>query len=588
MKTPRETSSNSSNPTEPGRAGAGQGRRVRLVDATEVTRHGQTGLVLLALRATRRGVVATQLADDGTSGDSTVLDDADLPDWVAAREPERPRWVWSDTSRWYPPLLAAGVRVERCVDLRLCHVILRNALASASSALATAAEDPWDAPAPARAAAASDALFELEPPRDDDDPVAEWRRQRAAVSGAPGGGRLGLLLAAESVGALVAAEMRFAGLPFDIAEHDRVLTKLLGPRASAGRPERLEALAGELRGLLGAPGLNPDSQQDLLKSLQNAGLRVQSTSKWELREVEHPVVAPLLEYKSLSRLLSANGWHWAETWVDASRFRPGYVPGGVVTGRWAADGGGALQLPKQVRSAVVADPGWKFVVADAAQLEPRVLAAMSGDRAMARAGQASDMYQGMVDTGAVETRSQAKYGMLGAIYGGTTGESGRMRPRLEKAFPVAMAFVEAAARAGEHGDVVSTWLGRSSPPGRDLGFDETASPAQQRSRQQRAAAWGRFTRNFVVQGTAAEWALCWMGSLRRRLWALDGTTLVDKPHLVFFLHDELLVHTPAALADEVADAMREAAAEAGRLLFGGAPVEFALSVSIVDRYSDAK
>jgi DNA polymerase I len=57
---------------------------------------------------------------------------------------------------------------------------------------------------------------------------------------------------------------------------------------------------------------------------------------------------------------------------------------------------------------------------------------------------------------------------------------------------------------------------------------------------------------------------------------------------VFFLHDELIVHTPQHLAEEVAAAMREAAAEAGRLLFGQVPVEFAVSVSIVERYSDAK
>jgi len=57
---------------------------------------------------------------------------------------------------------------------------------------------------------------------------------------------------------------------------------------------------------------------------------------------------------------------------------------------------------------------------------------------------------------------------------------------------------------------------------------------------------------------------------------------------VFFLHDELIVHTPEALAEVVAVALRESAAEAGRLLFGAAPVEFALSVAIVDRYSDAK
>jgi DNA polymerase-1 len=57
---------------------------------------------------------------------------------------------------------------------------------------------------------------------------------------------------------------------------------------------------------------------------------------------------------------------------------------------------------------------------------------------------------------------------------------------------------------------------------------------------------------------------------------------------VFFLHDELIVHTVAELAEDVVVAMRESAAEAGRLLFGGAPVEFAVSVAVVDRYSDAK
>ena len=546
-------------------------------------------MVFIALRSTLPGVIATDFADDGTPGVSTIVDPGDLATWIAAREHERPRWVWNDTSRWYPPLLAAGVRVERCVDLRLCRTILRNAVATASSALATAERDAWDAPPPTAARARqTDALFDLEPPADDDDPVAEWQRQRDAVAGAGDAGRLALLLAAESVGALVAAEMTFAGLPWSVEEHDRVLTHALAPRIPNARPARLEALVDRLRDLLDAPTLNPDSQQDLLKALQNAGFRVESTSKWEIREIDHPAVAPLLEYKSLSRLLTANGWHWLEEWVRDGRFRPVYVPGGVVTGRWASDGGGALQLPKQVRSAVVPDPGWRFVVADASQLEPRVLAAMSGDRAMARAGQANDMYQGMVDTGAVETREQAKYGMLGAIYGGTTGESGRMRPRIEKAFPAAMAFVEAAARAGEHGDVVSTWLGRSSPPGEKLGYDETATEVQKRRTQQRAAAWGRFTRNFVVQGTAAEWALCWMGSLRRRLWSFEGGTLVEKPHLVFFLHDELIVHTPAQAAEDVAVAMRESAAEAGRLLFGRAPVEFAVSVAIVDRYSDAK
>ena len=59
-------------------------------------------------------------------------------------------------------------------------------------------------------------------------------------------------------------------------------------------------------------------------------------------------------------------------------------------------------------------------------------------------------------------------------------------------------------------------------------------------------------------------------------------------HLVFFLHDELVVHTPEALAPAVEAALREAAVEAGRMLFGSAPVEFALTVATVESYADAK
>ncbi|MDP9026736.1 MAG: bifunctional 3'-5' exonuclease/DNA polymerase, partial [Actinomycetota bacterium] len=64
--------------------------------------------------------------------------------------------------------------------------------------------------------------------------------------------------------------------------------------------------------------------------------------------------------------------------------------------------------------------------------------------------------------------------------------------------------------------------------------------------------------------------------------------LTARPHLVFFLHDELIVHTPVEHAEEVAGALRTSAVEAGRLLFGAAPVEFAITVATVDSYDQAK
>ena len=198
-----------------------------------------------------------------------------------------------------------------------------------------------------------------------------------------------------------------------------------------------------------APELNPDSPPDLLKALGRVGLVTTSTRSWELKKLDHPAIAPLLEYKKLSRLLAANGWHWLDANVADGRFRPDYVVGGVVTGRWASKGGGgALQLPKQIRGAVVADPGWKLVVADASQLEPRILAAMSGDARMAEAGREKDMYAGILASGAVATRAEAKVAMLGAMYGATTGESGRLMPKLTRAYPKAIGLVEDAARRG--------------------------------------------------------------------------------------------------------------------------------------------
>ena len=547
---------------------------------------------VVLVRRGREAVEAREQGDDGTTIGVTRLPAGQLARFVRDRERTPVRWVWDDTTRWYPPLLDAGARVERCTDLRLTHAVLRRSPFVDQSLLVGDRTAGWDALQPVTAT--DPALFPLEDPADALDPVAEHERQQAAVAASTEPARLALLLAAESSGALVAAEMTHAGLPWRAEVHARLLTELLGPRPAAGqRPAVLEALAQEVRAALRAPELNPDSPGALLTALRAAGLPVEDTRSWTLEQLDHPVVRPLLEYKKLSRLLTANGWAWLDTWVRDGRFRSWFVPGGVVTGRWASNGGGALSVPTQVRPAAVADDGWRLVVADVAQLEPRVLAGMSGDGAMAEAARAADLYEGMVAGGAVETRAQAKLALLGAMYGATRGESGRIMPRLTRRYPRAIG--RSAARAGERGEVVHTLLGRGSPrptgawAERVVALGEPAEDAGSREDRDRARrAWGRFTRNFVVQGTGAEWALCWLADLRNRLWRIGGTgTPAERPHLVFFLHDEVLVHTPEHLAAEVAEEVRVAAATAGRLLFGGFPVDFPLDVSVVRSWADA-
>jgi DNA polymerase-1 len=241
------------------------------------------------------------------------------------------------------------------------------------------------------------------------------------------------------------------------------------------------------------------------------------------------------------------------------------VPSGVVSGRWSSRGGGALQIPKALRGAVVADPGWALVVADAGQLEPRVLAALSHDPGMLRAtaDPSGDLYTALARqvSGTAEVsdqqRAEMKVALLSAMYGGGAGGPGMAA--LRRRFPAALAFLERAARTGEDGGLVRSVLGRTCPPPSDgwiAGVPDAVVAARARGR-------GRFTRNFVIQASAADWANAFIASLRLRL---AGLSAQPQPELVFFLHDEVIVHTPTALADDVVRAVQEAGAHACRLV----------------------
>lgn len=550
----------------------------------------------IALVASGAGrYAAVELDENDAERHRDVLTSAELPGWVAEADAvEQTRWIIRSAREIYALLLNEGVRLNRTHDLLLCHAILRD---TDSVARPLAPSPAWVRREPTDDAPS---LFDALHDSAADDPVTEildqYREQRRVMAAARDG-RLTLLCAAESAGGLIAEEMRVAGLPWDTSVHDAILTETLGTRPMAGGlPSRMVELGEQVRRILSDPTLHLDSHQKLLRALHRVGVQVESTSRWELAQHPHAVVEPLLAYKKMARLLSANGWAWLAEWVHDGRFRPVYIPGGVVTGRWASAGGGALQLPRSLRPAVRADPGWTLVVADVAQLEPRMLAAMASDKAMARAAQGTDLYAGVVESGAVGTREEAKYAVLGAMYGATTGDSGRLVPRLRKVYPRAMALVDAAARTGEDGGIVSTWLGRSSPRPADewtrLQSEATsadADPAVVALARRRARDWGRFTRNFVVQGTAAEWSLIWLAEIRHRLQQIPETfteaaasgPFARVPHLAFFLHDEVILHVPEQHAEAAADAVREAAAVATRRLFGGFPIDVPLDLRIV-------
>ncbi len=534
------------------------------------------------------GGVLRPVAEDGTPlGPPEPV--ADLVAAIASREAAASaddpiRWVWAATGRLYPRLLKAGVRLGRSHDLALTETVL---LAHAGrwgeprSLLAALARLNGQAVPDDRAAHDGPPTLFDDGPADDIEAVVAVhadQQRRIAESG------VRLLVAAESAGGLAGAEMGHDGLPWSADVHDALLTDLMGPRPSGGlRPRRLQELADAIGEAFGRR-VNPDSPAQVVKAFATVGVTVPSTRSHVLREVEHPAAGLLLAYKELARLYVAHGWSWLDAWVRDGRFRPEYVVGGVVSGRWATSGGGALQIPKVLRRAVVADPGWTLVVADAAQLEPRVLAALAGDRAFATAAGETDLYAALAGAFGGE-RDKAKIALLSAMYGGSSGEAPQLLAIMRSRFPDAYEYVESAARAGEAGKLVRSRLGRTCPPPsaawRELAVQDSGRSAV-RSR-------GRFTRNFVVQASAADWALVLLAALRRRLASMAGDGPTDQaPRLVFFQHDEVVVHTPSPLTDAVTTAITASADEARRLVFGDTPVRFPLGAVPVTCYADAK
>lgn len=581
---------------------------------------------------------------------------------VAAVDAGAPRWLFDNAAEAYRTLLDDGVRVRRCHDIALTERILLGrhgrfgepCRAAAVLARARGGPVPDDPPSPdpvpASRPAEQPGLFEPDDgeTRADASPadlvaayLDQQRRMAAAASGAAplragiavAEGALRLLVAAECGSALVAAEMTRRGMPWDAAVHERILAETLGPRPSPGRrPARMAALAAQIEGAFGFP-VNPDSPVEVREAFRRLGYDIASARAWVLRELDHPAVAPVLQYKDLARLYTANGWNWLADWVSDGRLRSEYLPGGVVSGRWATRGGGGLQLPKSVRRAAVAEPGHLLVVADAAQLEPRVLAAVSGDPALAAVSAGADLYAGLAADGFGGDRRHAKLAMLGAMYGQTTGEAARLMATLRVRYPAAVAYVEAAARRGEAGAVVRSVLGRACPPpspawrrlvggsggagipdGGDGvgggGAGSTASPeggdgiggdgagggagdgvgggfgggfgVGERRARQAARDRGRFTRNFVIQSSAADWAAVWLSGLRLSLMDVPGA------ELVLFQHDELIVHVAAEHAERVAGLIVAAADAACELVFPGSPVRVPVRPVAVACYADAK
>ena len=516
----------------------------------------------------------------------------------------RPRWVWW-SSETVVPIISAGVRVATCWDIAAVHRLLfggwRADPARVWAQLHRLSLETVPTMAP------PDLFSYAEDDGDGEDPVQPdgylrpewtgggWARtsgrvlrwaelaaqvatlQRASLAQLGDRPRAGALAHSESTAELLCAELSAYGLPMDRAVAEGIVARMVGPRPRTEMEEavgRARRDAEVLRHAPAADHVDLRSPGQVRSLLARGGIEVPDTRAWRLRALAgtHPLVDALLTWRKAERIATTYGYAWLDQHLGADgRLRGSWTGSDGAAGRMTASAG-LHNMPMEMRSAVVAEAGHTFVRADLGQIEPRVLAAISGDEVLARATLEDDMYAPVAEHLDVD-RATAKVAVLGAMYGQTTGDGARALRRLEAAYPVAMAYLAEAYRSGQAERDLRTYGGRLVPMssgGNGVGGDRGA-----------AAARGRYGRNALVQGAAAELFKVWAVTTRAR----GGR---HGAQIVLCLHDELLVHVGAEGAVAVAQLLDDCLQEAVRHWAPDSAVRFLADIAVVERWSDAK
>ncbi len=511
----------------------------------------------------------------------------------------RPRWVvWSASTA--AACAAAGVRLATCWDIAAVHRMLFGGWrADPGLAWACLHERTLEsAPVPA-----GPDLFDLTD--DSDDPagpdgllrsswvngewaastgrMARWATlavevaslQRTALATiAAERPMIAPVALSESAAELLCAELSVDGLPMDRTRAEDLLSEIIGPRPrndTEALRQRAERDALVLRHA--PPGTSADlrSPVQVKDLLRRVGIEVPDTRASRLRELKDsdPLVGALLEWRKAERIATTYGYAWLDAHLGPDgRLRGEWTGSDGAAGRMTASAG-LHNMPSVLRAAVVAEPGHVFVRADLGQIEPRVLAAVSGDPALASATGSDDLYAPVAAALGVD-RPTAKVAVLGAMYGQTTGHGAVALRRLKAAYPVAMAYLDAGDRAAQAGRDLRTYGGRLVQM--RIGADE--SPP-------RAAARGRYGRNALVQGAAAEFFKMWAVTVRARAADLDA-------RIVLCLHDELLLHAPAGSGARAARLVEDCLRETASRWAPGTKVRFIADTRVLTAWSDAK
>jgi len=403
------------------------------------------------------------------------------------------------------------------------------------------------------------------------DAVAALPENRAEPVGAP----LAVQTAqAESAAALLAVELELVGLPLHRGTAEGIVGAAVGPRPRDAADEvRLRAARdAPVTAHLPTAGVDLRNPASVLAALQALGFDVPDTRAWRLERLAgaHPAVEALLHWRKAERLATTYGYGWLDRHVGPDgRLRGAWSSADAAAGRMTAQAG-LHNLPAELRPAVAAEDGHVLVRADLGQVEPRVLAAVSRDPGLVAATRDDDLYAPVAAALAAD-RPTAKVAVLAAMYGQTSGTAGEALRRMEKAYPAALSYLRTAESAGREGCDVRTYGGRllrladAAAAGPDAAF----------------AARGRFARNAVVQGAAAELFKAWAATVRAGLAGTGG-------RIVLCLHDELLLHVRREDADAAVALLHTGLAQTAHRWSAGSGVRFVAEVAVVQRWSEAK
>ncbi|HEX8497301.1 MAG TPA: DNA polymerase, partial [Actinomycetales bacterium] len=350
--------------------------------------------------------------------------------WVGAVEDAlRPRWVWWSAATAATPLVAAGVRPATCWDLAAVHRLLAGGSDGSPASVWAVLHglDPATAPrtgqldllTPPDEHAAGDPEQPVGPDghlraewADDGwartpDRLARWAHlalqahdlQLATLRDAPG--RVLMTARAESTAELLCVELTLDGLPLDVGVAEQVLGSLVGPRPvdeaheARLRHEREQPVRRLVPQTSSHDRIDLRSPAHVRQALASVGIDVPDTRSWRLEpwRAHHPLVEELLTWRKADRLSTTYGYVWLDTQVGGDgRLRGVWSGSDGAAGRMTASAG-LHNLPADLRPAVLARPGHVLVRADLGQIEPRVLAAVSGDPALTAATADDDLYQ---------------------------------------------------------------------------------------------------------------------------------------------------------------------------------------------------